>query len=127
MKRLVILIVVFITSASFGFAQRGTYEFFSIDKRSEKGWEVLNVPGEVRFLGDSIEVQTKFRLYTLHVESKQQFVRMDQFIYFCHDDNGNVTNLRSWQELGCPEYVILYFYSDREDEKYCKMHLFKCE
>ena len=97
MKRLVILIVVFITSASFGFAQRGTYEFFSIDKRTEKGWEVLNVPGEVRFLGDSIEVQTKFRLYTLHVESKQQFVRMDQFIYFCHDDNGNVTNLRSWQ------------------------------
>ena len=125
MKKLILFITLCISSVSF--SQSGTYEFFSIDKRTEKGWEVLNVPGEVRFLGDSIEVQTEFRLYTLHIDSKQQFVRMDQFIYQCHEDNGNVTNLRTWQELGCPEYIIMYFYSDRKDEKYYKLNLYKCE
>ena len=125
MKQLVILITLFITS--FSFAQQGTYEFYTIDKRTESGWVVINAPGEVRFLRDSIEVQTQYALYTFHVDSKQQFVRLDQFIYQCHEDNGNVTNLRSWQELGCPEYVILYFYSDRKDEKYYKLCLYKCE
>jgi hypothetical protein len=125
MKQLVILITLFITS--FSFAQRGTYEFYTIDKLTESGWVVINVPGEVRFLRDSIEVQTQYKLYTLYIDSKQQFVRHDQFIYQCHEANGNVTNLRSWQELGCPEYVILYFYSDRKEEKYYKLCLYKCE
>jgi hypothetical protein len=124
MKQLVILITLLLTS--FSFAQRGTYEFYTIDKLTERGWEILNVPGEVRFLGDSIQVQTQYKLYTFYIESKQQFVRHDQFIYYCHEDNGNVTNLRSWQELGCPEYIILYFYSDRKEEKYHKLCLYKC-
>ena len=85
MKKLILFITLCIATVSF--SQSGTYEFFSIDRRTPKGWEVLNVPGEVRFLGDSIEVQTEFRLYTLHVDSKQQFVRIDQFIYQCHEDN----------------------------------------
>jgi hypothetical protein len=125
MKKLILFITLCI--ATFSYSQRGTYEFFSIDRRTEKGWQVFNVPGEVRFLRDSIEVQTEFSLYTFHVDSKQQFVRVDQFIYQCHEDNGNVTNLRTWQELGCPEYVIMYFYSDRKDEKYYKLNLYKCE
>jgi hypothetical protein len=122
--RLIYLLAILFSLSSF--SQRGDYEFTTIDKRTEKGWDIIKVSGEVRFLGDSITVQTEFKTYTFYVESKQQFVRTNQFIYVCREKNGNVTHLRTYQEPDCHEYIILYFYSDRKDEKYYKLDLKRC-
>jgi len=123
MAKIYLLILIFSLSS---FSQRGDYEFQTIDRRTDKGWEIIKAPGEVRFLGDSIVVQTQYKTYTFYVDSKQHFIRTDQFIYTCHESNGNVTNLRSYQQPDCHEYIILYFYTDRREEKYYKLDLKKC-
>ena len=128
MKKIIVVLLMF---SAYGFSQRrfhqGVYEFQTMDSRTEDGWKISKVPGEIKFLGDSIQITTIYREYVLYVESKQQFVRNDQYIYVCRDIDDNKTNIRTYIDPKTPNQMIVYFYSSRQDEKYFKVETVRCE
>ena len=129
MKNLILAILLFISLLSF--SQEKRYEFEIINNRTELGWEILSIPGEVVFYEDdkthTISIITPGRNYKMYVKSKQQFIRFDSYLYTLVDDSYNESSIRIVLEYQSWDYITLYFYSNREGEKYFRLFLANCK
>ena len=108
------------------YSQQGNWEFSKIHNRMEVGWVDQNISGDVEFTGEDIVITMPGKRVVLHVLSKLQFIRVDQYLYECENDAGARINIRTYCDTKRLEEVILYFYSDIPGEKYIKIFLKKC-
>lgn len=123
----ILYILLLISSLSFG----QSYEFQTVDIRtpeSKLGWEIRQIPGEVRILQDkSIEITTPYnhQRFTFMGELPFYFKRETMSRYV--DAFGNDIRIRwDWSDI-TRTYIDMYFMSNLEDTKYFRLCLKKCK
>lgn len=129
MKNLILGLVIFVSMLTF--SQEKRYEFFSLDVRTENGWDIFPVYGEVIFYEDNkthhISIITLSRNYKMYVKSKQLFIRQFNYLYTLVDENYLESSIRIILENENWDYLTFYFYSDRPGEKYFRLCLTQCK
>jgi hypothetical protein len=129
MKKIVFALLLLITSLTY--SQERRFEFESIDVRTEDGWNILPVHGEVVFYEDkhtnTISIITASRNYKMYVKSKQIFIREYNFLITLVDDDYLESSIRIALENRSWDYIEFYFYSDRPGEKYFRLCLKQCK
>jgi hypothetical protein len=124
-------LIALLLAAQVTFSQEKRFEFESIDVRTEYGWQILPVQGEVIFYEDkvtnTISIVTPSRTNLMYVKSKQLFIKQYNFIYTLVDDYSNESSIRIMLENRSWDYVDFYFYSDRPGEKYFRLCLKRCK
>jgi len=125
MRKLILLILIFVSSISF--SQEKRFIFESIDVRTPDGWNITEIKGEVVFYEDketnTISIITEHRNNKMYVKSNQIFIRQYNFLYTLVDDYDNESSIRIELENRSWDYIELYFYSDRPAEKYFRLCL----
>ena len=128
MKKLVVLLLVLVSSLSF--SQESKYSFDYRENRTPTGWQKVQTPGDVIFYEDRyshiVTIVTNSRFEYLYVKSKQLFIRQGTFLYTLVDSNYNECRLRIVTK-NSSDIVELYYYSDRVGEKYYRLRLKKCK
>jgi hypothetical protein len=129
MKNLILGLVILVSTLTF--SQERRFEFESIDVRTEIGWDILPVQGEVIIYEDNkthyISIITPSRNYKMYVKSHQIFIREYNFLYTLVDEDYNESSIRIALENRSWDYVDFYFYSDRPGEKYFRLCLKQCK
>lgn len=129
MKKIVFAFLFLISTLTF--SQEKRFEFESIDVRTEIGWNILLVQGEVIFYEDdetnTISIITLSRNYKMYVKSKQMFIRQFNYLYTLVDEDYNESSIRIELEYENWDYLSFYFYSDRPGEKYFRLCLKQCK
>lgn len=103
----------------------GNYEFDYRENRTPKGWDKIEMHGEIVFKNNEVTITTVNKTQELYVKSKQLFIRQKSFLYTLVDDNYNECSFRIVVN-DTLNTIDLYYYSDRIDEKYYKLKLKKC-
>lgn len=103
----------------------GNYEFDYRENRTPKGWDKIEMHGEIVFKNNEVTITTVNKAQELYVKSKQLFIRQKSFLYTLVDDNYNECSFRIVVN-DTLNTIDLYYYSDRVNEKYYKLKLKKC-
>ena len=126
MKKLLLLLLFY--NLTFSQSIIGRYTFENRENRTESGWEVIEIPGEVTFYGEKstkiVTIVTSKKLEYLYVKSIQLFIRQDTFIYTLTDENYKECSFRIVVN-GSLDTIDLYYYSDRKEDKYYRLKLRK--
>lgn len=119
------ILYIFLLLTSFCEAQ--TYVFNTIDKRTaEPNWEIRNISGTVVFSDSTITITTAFNTHVLKIINSNQFIRQNDKIFMCVNENFKEINLRQrWDCINDKTYSELYYYSDIPNEKYFRFCLKK--
>lgn len=129
MKNLILGLVILVSTLTF--SQEKRYEFESLDVRTEIGWNIFPVNGEVIFYEDNkthyITIITPSRNYKMYVKSKQLFIRQFNYLYTLVDEDYLESNIRIELDYENWDYLTFYFYSDRPGEKYFRLCLRRCK
>jgi hypothetical protein len=127
MKKLVVLLVVLVSSLSF--SQERKYSFEYRENRTPTGWQKVHTPGDVIIYEDryshTVTIITDTKHEHLYVKSRQLFIKQDTFLYTLVDEYYNECSLRV-VVLETLDNLELYYYSDRKEEKYYRLILKKC-
>jgi hypothetical protein len=112
------------------FSQENKYSFECRENRTPTGWSKTKTPGDVIFYegkySHTITIVTDNTFEHLYVKSKQLFIRQDTFLYTLVDEYYNESSIRVVVK-GSLNTVDLYYYSDREGDKYYRLQLKKCQ
>jgi hypothetical protein len=126
MKKLFLLLLFY--NLTFSQSIIGRYTFENRENRTESGWEVIEIPGEVTFYGEKstkiVTIVTSKKLEYLYVKSIQLFIRQDTFIYTLTDENYKECSFRIVVNSSL-DTIDLYYYSDRKEDKYYRLKLRK--
>jgi len=126
MKKLLLLLLFY--NLTFSQSIIGRYTFENRENRTESGWEVIEIPGEVTFYGEKstkiVTIVTSKKLEYLYVKSIQLFIRQDTFIYTLTDENYKECSFRIVVNSSL-DTIDLYYYSDRKEDKYYRLKLRK--
>ena len=96
------------------FAQK--YEYTEIWKRNPDKWEITGLSGDVEITEDSVQIGAK----RLKIISSQQFIRQNEKIINCMDEDLNQIILRLFCE---GDFCELYYYSQVNASRYFKFCL----
>lgn len=127
MKKRLIFLVLLLTVVS-SWSQAKVYEFQTFDKRTPDGWNIINMSGEVQIDEQNKEIiiiTEKFML-VYDVISKQQFIRLDSFLYGAYDWRGEIIRIKIDKCDEESNTLDFYYYSDEKDMKYFRLCLTKC-
>jgi hypothetical protein len=119
------ILILLISFTSFSQSIQGSYEFKFRENRTPKGWDKVDVKGEVVFNGNEVTITTPNRIEQLYVKSKQLFIRQKSFLYTLVDNDYNECSFRIVVN-DTLNTIELYYYSDRLEEKYYRLKLVKC-
>lgn len=119
------LLVLLLCCISYSQGIEGNYEFDYRENRTPKGWDKIEMHGEIVFKNNEVTITTTNKAQELYVKSKQLFIRQKSFIYTLVDNNYNECSFRIVVN-DTLNTIDLYYYSDRIDEKYYKLKLKKC-
>ena len=125
MKLLILLLLIF----NIGYSQ--SYEFETIDVRtpeSSTGWEIRQIPGEVRILPDSsVEFVTPYNYQQFTFLGELPFYLKRETISRYVDQNENDIRIRwDWSD-STMNYVDMYFMSNIDDNRYFRLCLKRCK
>lgn len=119
------LLMLLLCCISYSQGIEGNYEFDYRENRTPKGWDKIEMHGEIVFKNNEVTITTTNKIQELYVKSKQLFIRQKSFLYTLVDDNYNECSFRIVVN-DTLNTIDLYYYSDRIDEKYYKLKLKKC-
>ena len=122
-KYILIILLIF----NLTFSQESKHETSEIHKRTEKGWDIVKSNIEVIIYEsnnfNSINIISNNVNRIFYIKSKLTFIEESQ-VYIIVDDNWIESRVRI--DRIDKNNIILYFYSNRLEEKYFRLMLNRC-
>jgi hypothetical protein len=128
MKKLFCLLILFSITQSF--AQTRVYEFETMDRRLEEGWQVIPNKGEVQLDDKFIRIITEQSVYEFEIKSKSYWLTDDSFMFGCTDWQDRYVNIRMVVNPNLrlnSKWLDFYLYFDGKVFEYYRLCLNKCE
>ena len=124
-KTTILTFFLFVTTS---WSQAKIYEFETMDMRTEDGWEIRKISGEVQIdeQNKTITLITDKYVFFYGIVSKQQFIRVGSYLYGAYDWRDEMIRIKIDNVGDDSKYLEFYYYSDEKDMKYFRLCLTKC-